>query len=439
MEDSNFFSAFSEGISGKKIPIEFIDIKSKNATAYKVYSGTPYLFSGKKTLQFPFKGNWFIEKIEVHFKGSAVKGELSIGETKFSGSVHKANISILVFEVGIFTNCCTIELIPPNSDEVGISEINAFGLSHKEVEKLQGVLKEGLALREELLLERSDLEEEWRSFNAHRDELQENIEESEALLAAKQSEIAKLDAAMKTKRAEQKEIESQITNRNNSITTLQGNIEQLETKRGQLSEDISKKESELKGLNDEIALFPEEITEFYKQTSKDITTNFRLAFLPLLSIVILIGFLIIKAAGIAKLAINDSISYMDLIVSRLPFMAVTITVFTILYQLAKKFINSVHEIQQQRRDVIAISIIARESTNEAASKLPDYEEEGYWREDDRKARLEYKLELLKPYIKNLFKSHSDESPDALDDHKMAKLTESLKPLSKFIEFISKEK
>ncbi|WP_375421124.1 hypothetical protein [uncultured Sphingomonas sp.] len=179
------------------------------------------------------------------------------------------------------------------------------------------------------------------------------------------------------------------------ISDLDAKSLALTDNQSNLITNIQKSTLELKGLRENINLFPSEIVGFVNQGSKNIFQYTLIAGLPILVIVVMF---ILLVRGSADLSIiiseNPKINIQAIMLSRLPYVAIAVARVTASYKIARVFISEIININNQRLSLTKLSIIAKDISNAAEFDRNINDEDIY------RLRTDLKMQLLRDHLKD---------------------------------------
>lgn len=219
----------------------------------------------------------------------------------------------------------------------------------------------------------SDLSDQEVNLNARKDELESDVEELSSLLVKSNQQNKEL---LDRKEA----ITSEINNNRAENTALQ--------------EILIEKRLELRGLEDDVYLFPSDIVGFVRESSQTARLYFWLSFIPM-SVIAFIAFELYFNSqsfllDFKKETYSDILAYL---ISRIPYMIVSVAILTVSFKLLEFLFSEIIEINRRKQDLHKISIIATDVSFAAQQGLELSKEEEYeW-------RTHVKMELLKEHLK----------------------------------------
>lgn len=224
------------------------------------------------------------------------------------------------------------------------------------------------------------------------------------------------------------ELETSIDEKNKTITELSSQIEQLSKTRGDIDKkievsrsvqsrardeeqelrdrlsklksdinlsvkNISESESELKKLQDEINMFPAEISGYVSQGAKNIKLYTTISIIPILIICIITYRLFANAEGILNYEPNNWKNVFEFLISRTPYVIVSFAILAVCYTIINRLISEIIGINRRRQDLFKVSIIASDVAYASQHDIDIDPEEAY------NLRNQTKMELLKEHLK----------------------------------------
>lgn len=239
----------------------------------------------------------------------------------------------------------------------------------------------------------------------------------------KQTEIASMQDSIKNLNAEKVKLQGEIEDRRNEAANIEESIKRLQEttsklqadsssyqvkieqqeatieerlhEREQLMRDITSKTSELKALENDIYLFPSEISEFSKKGGVDKAFYWKLAAVPLLIVSILTIALIKNAADLSTvLSEQSNARIFSIFITRMPYVIVSAAIIAAMYKIAGSLINQIMKIDTETRALAKMSIIATDVSAASHDGLELSDEEIYH------LRTGLKMDLLRDHLKS---------------------------------------
>lgn len=226
--------------------------------------------------------------------------------------------------------------------------------------------------------------------------------------AGARSEVSKLKSQADRLKTQLRSLESEKNDLNTKLEVLRENISnndrelqiiktELNTKSGQkleIESIISSKENDLSELRKNIDLFPSELDSFVKQGAINNKTLFWISSIPITIIFVIFVLLVTGAADLStKITGRDDINILALIVSRTPYVIISVTIIAACYQIVRYFISELINVNRQRLNLTKVSIVAKDVSAAAEAGLELSEIERY------ALRVRLKMDLLKDHLK----------------------------------------
>ena len=218
--------------------------------------------------------------------------------------------------------------------------------------------------------------------------LEEENEKKEALIASLEKKQAEINSDINRRNAEESEVKLRVAK-------LDDDIDKKNKQRESLNQEIVNKERELKNLQNDVNLFPTEISGFVSQGARNISRYTMLASLPIFILAYVTFYVFNSAADFLQaysLVTTDNI--IAVFLSRLPFAMVALGIAGASYKIAKLFISEIIKINTQRLSLSKISIIAKDVSEASEQGLDMDEEQRY------SLRTKLKMELLRSHLKS---------------------------------------
>lgn len=249
------------------------------------------------------------------------------------------------------------------------------------------------------------------------------LEERAAIISGKERELANVEDDIAEKSSQRTEIASDVdelvrekSSLETQVSNISGNLEaaeeQLDKRKRELSTttqkrediklEISRAESELKKLTDNINLFPSEIAGFADQANQD-NTKYLNFVVGLVGIIAILFIWVLAGSFDLSEFVKDhpEQDVWPILAAKLPVSLVTAAIVAACYKLSAIFIKEVMMVNRQRLSLTKVSIIAKD-----ISQAADHDLE--LDEDERIAlRLKVKMAMLGDHLKTIIASEPD--------------------------------
>lgn len=232
-------------------------------------------------------------------------------------------------------------------------------------------------------------------------ELSETIEILNGDIDEKNTEIENLNIEIKSENSKKEKLRTensalQITQKQltDTLTSLEANIDAKKSTQHELSLQVAEKEKKLRTLENDINLFPTEISGYVTQGSKNINTYMLVGAAPMAIIAFLTYRLITNSESLLDFYANNStINIIEFLASRLPYVIVSMAILGVCYTFIHRLISEIIGINRRRQDLYKISIVATDVSNASASgSIIDGDKE-------YKYRTYIKMEMLREHLR----------------------------------------
>ncbi len=225
------------------------------------------------------------------------------------------------------------------------------------------------------------------------------------------AERSKLDEVKKTVAIN----ESVNRTLDSQIQDLTAKAEALKDNSTALAKEIQIKETTLRKLQNDINLFPTEISGYVTQGATNVRLYALLSIIPLFLIVLVTFRLFSNSEKILNYDAFAGRSIIEFLISRMPYVFVSFVILAICYTLLNRLISEVIGINRRRQDLFKISIIATEISYASQNGLEIGHEEAY------NLRTETKMEMLKEHLRQHIGEDFTYNPKGNMFHKISKI------------------
>ncbi len=195
--------------------------------------------------------------------------------------------------------------------------------------------------------------------------------------------------------ADIKKREDSISSLNEQEVSIKERLTERNAERSVLAGQITEQKQELRSLQNDINMFPTEISGFVSQAAQNTKTYWRLAWVPILLLVLVTGLLVFNAANLTTVVDEtDNARIFSILVTRLPYVVITTAIIGAAYKLAAVFIAEIMRINQQRLNLSKVSIIAADVSKASEEDLSDLSDEEVYG-----LRTRLKMDMLRDHMK----------------------------------------
>jgi hypothetical protein len=258
---------------------------------------------------------------------------------------------------------------------------------------------------EELRQENDAIQDEIKTANSTVTDLNNQIgrltEERNGIMA----DIAKRENTISKLSEQETQVGELIAERNSERTTL--------------AAQVTVQKQELRSLQNDINMFPTEISGFVSQAAQNTSSYWRFASVPILIMVVLTGLLIFNAANLTTVIDeNENARIFSILATRLPYVIIATAIIGAAYKLAALLVSEIMRINQQRLNLSKVSIIATDISDASAEGLTELSEEDLWQLKTR-LKMDMLRDHLKDYLSKNFQSAEKKrlpQPAKTEDH-----------------------
>ncbi|MGI4991964.1 hypothetical protein ACRXCV_05015 [Halobacteriovorax sp. GFR7] len=252
-------------------------------------------------------------------------------------------------------------------------------------------------ITEEISKKSSKLLDDIESFTSEEDSRKQALSELNEDLKKTSTELSDVEEKLTKKENELEGLSGTYNDVYEKKNSLENQVEQLTESKSTLNKSISNLSGELEKLSSRKDLYTEDMKGFNTESNKQLRIYYALLF----SSIICLG--IIGKDSVEKinvlvnvyenlLANNAKVRGWDLVVMRLPYASIILAVISALSIFAQKLVGKILEINNQKREIIGLSLLARDVTNSSSKGLEMSDHEIY------KKRESLKFELLSESI-----------------------------------------
>lgn len=234
--------------------------------------------------------------------------------------------------------------------------------------------------------------------------IEEKIVAADASLNALNTSVAEKEAVDSELQSKIDRAESQLENVTEQISERRTELQTVTQSREDIKVEINKAKTDLKKLNEDINLFPSEISGFVNQAGNDIRTytNFVAGLIAIICILFI--WVLTGAFDLSEyVKDNPQNPVWPLLLAKLPLAIAVSALVAASYKIARVFIEELLRINRQKLSLTQVSIIAKDVSQAAEHNLGLNEVQTYG------LRIRAKMALLSDHIGTFVPS----SPDLL--------------------------
>ncbi|MBE0492597.1 MAG: hypothetical protein IBX44_10175 [Sulfurospirillum sp.] len=214
---------------------------------------------------------------------------------------------------------------------------------------------------------------------------------------------------------EVEELRKEKNDLDSKVSTIQNDIEQRTAQSEKLNKQISKEKDELKELNEDKSLMAYELKEFVTEANRNILIYLGIGVIPIIVLIYLTYILFNGSSNLTMIDLNtitsigvdtnqtqiitnsvEKINFTigDILLSRLPFVLIVISIIIASYEISKIFIKKAINIQNQKMTLSKIGIISKDVSDTSLDSLETIKDE-----EKYQLRTKLKMDILKEYLK----------------------------------------
>jgi hypothetical protein len=191
---------------------------------------------------------------------------------------------------------------------------------------------------------------------------------------------------------------------NSSVDDINKNLETLRTERRSEEALLAERKSQRAKLIEEIRLFPSEIGGFVQEAKRSIGYYILLSSIPMGIILYVTHYLYSSAVDLTQIHKSGDINVWNIFLTRIPFVVVSVTILQVCGILLKRFINEIVDINNQRLNLSAISIVAKDVSTASAASLDISPDEKF--EMETRLKMSLLREQMRKYVSEKYEYRS---------------------------------
>lgn len=264
-------------------------------------------------------------------------------------------------------------------------------------DEIRGQLKQ-IAIKDQKLADDKKNYEEYQQSKAEElKKIENDVSERSVILEEINSELEVSTKALATNRASLDDIRQKEA-------VSENNVQKLKQDSSQLNTQISNLKTELATLSRKKNLYAEDMENYIGESNKQLWFYYILSSLCIIGILAIAGYSVSKLDSLVKefvtaSVVNSKISAWDFFIMRAPYATVCMTIIGALITFIVKLFEKIFQIQSQRREIISLSVLARDISESASNGLNELDDDEIY-----KFREESKFKLLShSIVGNAFK------------------------------------
>jgi prefoldin subunit 5 len=353
-------------------------LRSKNLGTEKILNNAiedNFIDGKNRWYEFDFFESVYIQEVRIHVSGYNSFDEMTLRISSINGKniefSNKPNDGVFVFQVKKFATGFKfrpgVKWTLFNRHQ--IKNVEIIGYEQASFESLQDEIGTIISSRSDLLARIENVSLLEKDINKKVDASQTRLDTLKSENSALELAIEKASSKVTGLNAEIATLEKRRDDLSASVGDLQKTIENLRNKRRTEETLISEKQSQLTRLTEKLRLFPSEISGFVEEARRSIQWYSILLVIPLIIISYATYYVFSNAVYLTQITNNKDVNLWNIFVSRLPFVIVTVSIFQVCGALIKRWLDEIYSINNQRLNLSAISIVAKDVSVASASSL----------------------------------------------------------------------
>jgi len=435
------FAKFTEKIKDineyNEVSLDVSFIENSNNNQSKLIKNTDVSFSyqlNRKQYEFKLKEPIFVSSLDLKSKQNDLKNTVIEAYDYFTNE--KIRIPIEDFDEYIYVNIDLNRVItsfiikpPTRKEKIDLLSIEINGMELNDSSYIIDSYTKQSNLKRELnslyTKYKIELENKDKEIIQNETTVNTKVKQLTTQITQKESEIVILDNKLIDLKSSEKstnELFEGITEKvkllekskkdlEEKLSTLSNDIEQRNTESENLNKEISNEKNELKKLNSDKSLMAYELKEFVIEANRNIFIYLGIGIIPIILIIYLAYVLFSGSSNITMIDFNtissidtnqtvsevakqSNINIIDILLSRLPFVLIVISIIIASYEISKIFIKKAINIQNQKMTFSKIGIISKDVTDTSLNGLTDLTDVQKY-----ELRTKLKMDILKEYLK----------------------------------------
>lgn len=269
--------------------------------------------------------------------------------------------------------------------------------------------KEALALIDKELRQTLEQRAVLAALQSTRDGLAAEADRLKLLTSAEEKKLLTLGQKIKDRSSKLNDVRSEFERMDHESNKLKRSINNLDKEKSDLEILILNSKNELKELNDQVNIFPSEISGFARQGRRDVILYSSLCLIPL-SIISIVTFQLFQGAvNLTTIVTNEKqFNIAALIASRTPFVVTAIAIVSVCYYICRMLILECVRVNRQKLNLTKISVIAKDISYSVENGISISDDEKYER------RIRLKMDLMRDHLREYISKDFEPSlPDRL--------------------------
>ncbi|SFD05734.1 hypothetical protein SAMN05428997_116157 [Bosea sp. CRIB-10] len=395
------------GVRPEVIPVSLFSRKSNKTTALINNSKQDFSFEAKQRwFEFDFSENVYVQSIQIFASGYEDWNAVSLELIHVSGKILelKSNFSDGKFSLGVGRFATGFRFRPDVRFTIFtnqlISSVIVTGYTPAEFSRLEEETGRIGRSNADLQARLAAIEEREKAASEKVIAAEAHVNELKAESAQLDKDIGQANAQFDTLKAEISQNQKRKEEVISASEDLKSKLENLRAERRIEESELNDKKNERARLIEEIRLFPSEISGFVQETKRSILSYILLSALPMAIILYVTYNLYKNSTDLTQIYKSGEVDVWTIFLTRMPFVIVSFTILQVCGVFVKRFINEIIDANNQRLNLSAISIIAKDVSTASASSLDLSPDEKF--ELETKLKMSLLREQMQKYISDKY-------------------------------------
>ncbi|MDQ0423590.1 hypothetical protein J2045_004645 [Peteryoungia aggregata LMG 23059] len=390
----------------KYIDLSFFSHKTRKSTQLVGNESESNSYKAKREwMQFDFNELLYVTDLIIDATGYDDYHEVELSYIEFISNSTKTDVAKYVngqfrFAIGRFIGGFGLRPSSSWTKDSRLTAIRVEGLQQQDFSAVVSLYNDvsdyKIRVEEHLngyLARAKEADSKFKTLNANIEKIEAKITVRSEELGNIEAELARADALLETRKKEIAVAESLKRTLLDENQSARNNVNALRQASENFSKEISDKEAQLRALKNDINLFPADLSGYVSQGASNARMYYWLSIVPLLVVVFVTARLFFNSEKFIDFAAIESFDVYNYIVSRLPYVLVSLAILAVSYAILNRLISEIIGINRRRQDLFKISIIATDISYASQTNL-DLDEEQIF-----SLRTQVKMELLKEHLR----------------------------------------
>lgn len=391
------------------LPFELLNRRTNKATKLVANSGDPSPMNGSnRWYDYEFSEPVFLCEVSISAENYRSYDAFEMKWELAQGGVVKQDISRetdTVYRARINQLVKSVSFRPPKKmfSKTSLNSVSLIGFQAGELEEFISLVarldrfKADITSDSERAINNAeDANTQVGELRTERDDLNTEVRNAQEVVTDLNNQIGRLTEERNGIIADVKKREETATALFEQEALVKERISERNAASSALANEIGERKRELRALQDDINMFPTEISGFVSQASKNTNTYWWLSLVPMALIVIMATLLVSNAANLTTVIDEyDNARILSILATRIPYVVIATAIIGACYKLAAMFVGEIMRINQQRLNLSKVSIIATDVSKASEEGLVALSDEEIY-----SLRTRLKMDMLRDHMKD---------------------------------------